>query len=246
MSALLECSAITKRFGGIVALNGVDFSVRQGQIVGLVGPNGSGKTTLLSCIAGSLGVTAGSVTFAGHDITRAKPHTRAHAGISRTFQIPRPLNSFSVAENVAIAAMFGRDALSKPLALERAATVLDRVGISKHHAAQVSSLTLHERKFLEIARALALDPKLILLDEVLGGLNPSEAAEGMELIASLRDDGISVVYIEHNVKAVSALADYMYVLNRGQNLAEGTPQEVLANELVINAYLGGGARAQGE
>lgn len=243
MSVLLECTGVVKRFGGIVALRGVDFSVRAGQIVGLVGPNGSGKTTLLSCIAGSLPVTAGSVTFDGADITRKKPHRRAHAGISRTFQIPRPLNSFSVTENVAIAAMFGSDALSKPLAMDRAEAVLDRVGISKHRGAEVSSLTLHERKFLEIARALALDPKLILLDEVLGGLNPSEAAEGMELISSLRDDGISVVYIEHNVKAVSALADYMYVLNRGDNLAQGTPHDVLRNDRVIEAYLGGGAHA---
>lgn len=243
MTIVLECSQVTKRFGGVVALDRVDLHVREGQIVGLVGPNGSGKTTLLSCIAGSLRTTSGRIAFAGRDVTWADPHKRAHAGISRTFQIPRPLNSFSVVDNVALAAMFGRDAMPKVAATEHAHQVLERVGIARHAEAAVDSLTLHERKFLEIARALALDPKLILLDEVLGGLNPAEAEEGMQLISSLRDSGVSVVYIEHNVKAVSSLADYMYVLNRGRNLAAGTPDEVLADQLVIDAYLGGKTNA---
>jgi branched-chain amino acid transport system ATP-binding protein len=243
MSVVLECSGITKRFGGVVALDGVDLEVREGQIVGLVGPNGSGKTTLLSCIAGSLRVTSGTVRFGDRDITWAAPHKRARAGISRTFQVPRPLGSFSVAENVALSGMFGRDSLTKPAALARAREVLERVGLQRHADAEIGSLTLHERKFLEIARALALDPTLILLDEVLGGLNPSEAAEGMRLIASLRDAGVSVVYIEHNVKAVSSLADHMYVLNQGKNLASGSPAEVLADERVIDAYLGRKSRA---
>src|SRR5699024_2909227 len=188
MKTLLKCTSVTKRFGGIVALSDVDFEVREGQIVGLVGPNGSGKTTLLSCIAGSHFVTSGKVQFHGQNITRFKPHRRAHAGISRTFQIPRPLGPFTVTENVAIAAMFGRDTHPKPIAMERARAVLERVGLGRKLESHVSSLTLHERKFLEIARALALDPKLVLLDEVLGGLNPSETAEGMRLISSLRDD----------------------------------------------------------
>lgn len=243
MSTILKCGGITKRFGGIVALQSVDFEVRSGQIVGLVGPNGSGKTTLLSCIAGSLQVTAGKIEFGGEDITRQKPHRRAHAGIARTFQVPRPLESFNVVENVAISAMFGHDSMPKAAAVEQAREVLERVGLGRHADTSVESLTLHERKFLEIARALALDPKLVLLDEVLGGLNPSEAAEGMELIASLREAGASVVYIEHNVKAVSTLADYMYVLNQGGNLAQGTPSEVLSDQRVIDAYLGGAAHA---
>ncbi|MDI6022351.1 ABC transporter ATP-binding protein [Leucobacter sp. UT-8R-CII-1-4] len=243
MSTILECRGITKRFGGIVALQNVDFEVRSGQIVGLVGPNGSGKTTLLSCIAGSLQLTAGEIHFAGNNITKQKPHRRAHAGIARTFQVPRPLPSFNVVENVAVSAMFGRDAMPKASAVLRAREVLDQVGLGSHADSSVASLTLHERKFLEIARALALDPKLILLDEVLGGLNPSEAAEGMALIASLREAGVSVVYIEHNVKAVSSLADYMYVLNQGGNLAQGAPAEVLSDQRVIDAYLGGAAHA---
>lgn len=237
--SLLRCTGVTKRFGGVTALAEVDLEVHQGEIVGLVGPNGSGKTTLLSTIAGSLPVTAGTIEFAGRDLTRATPHRRAHAGIARTFQVPRPLGSFTVEENVATACMFGRDGLGRTAALERAREVLALVGLAEHAAGEVGRLTLHERKFLEIARAIALDPQLILLDEVLGGLNPSEAALGMELISSLRTRGMSVIYIEHNVRAVSTLADRMYVLNQGRNLADGLPDEVLNDVRVVEAYLGG-------
>ncbi|MFT4287988.1 ABC transporter ATP-binding protein [Nocardioides sp.] len=243
MTSLLRCRAITKRFGGLRALDGVDLTVEQGEIVGLVGPNGSGKTTLLSSIAGSLPVSGGHIEFGGHDITRLSAHRRAHAGIARTFQVPRPLGSFDVVGNVATAAMFGREALSRGAAIDRAYEVLERIGLAGHAHQAVSALTLHERKFLEIGRALALSPTLILLDEVLGGLNPSEAAAGMELIASLRNEGMSVIYIEHNVRAVTALADRMYVLDRGQNLADGLPAEVVADDRVVAAYLGGGSRA---
>lgn len=236
---LLDCEGVTKRFGGVVALDDVRLEVSAGEIVGLVGPNGSGKTTLLSCVAGSLPATAGRITFGGDDITRSAPHRRANLGISRTFQVPRPLGSFTVVENVATSFMFGRDRMPRTDALERSREVLERVGLGAHADASVDALTLHERKFLEIARALALDPKLILLDEVLGGLNPSEAEEGMALIASLRDAGVAVVYIEHNVRAVATLADRMYVLNQGRNLADGAPAEVLADERVVAAYLGG-------
>ncbi|SFB93336.1 branched-chain amino acid transport system ATP-binding protein [Nocardioides terrae] len=241
--SLLRCTAVTKRFGGLKALDGVDLEVGAGEIVGLVGPNGSGKTTLLSTIAGSLPVSGGRIEFQGRDVTRLSSHRRAHAGIARTFQIPRPLGSFDVLGNVATAAMFGRDRVSRSEAIERAHGVLKRIGLDGHAGSDVTTLTLHEHKFLEIGRALALDPRLILLDEVLGGLNPAEAAAGMELIASLRDDGRSVIYIEHNVRAVTALADRMYVLDRGRNLFDGTPTEVVGDDRVVAAYLGGGARA---
>lgn len=236
--SLLECTNVTKRFGGLTALNQVELMVEPGEIVGLVGPNGSGKTTLLSAIAGSLRATSGRIIFDGHDITRASANRRAHAGIARTFQVPRPLSSFTVMENVATAAMFGRHGVARGTAVERARAILARVGLDRVADYPVSALTLHERKFVEVSRALALEPKLILLDEVLGGLNPAETAEGIELISSLRDHGTAVIYIEHNVKAVTQLADRLYVLHRGRNLAGGNPAETIADERVVNAYVG--------
>ncbi|WP_331772857.1 ABC transporter ATP-binding protein (plasmid) [Embleya sp. NBC_00888] len=236
---LLRCTAVTKRFGGVTALDHVDLEVGAGEIVGLVGPNGSGKTTLLGCIAGSHPVTSGRIEFAGRDITHTPSHHRAVTGIARTFQVPRPLGSFTVAENVSIGAMFGHRRQARSAAVATAREVLDQVGLADHAHASIETLTLHERKFLEIARALALKPELILLDEVLGGLTPTEAEAGMALIASLRDAGIAVIYIEHNVRAVASLADRMYVLNQGHNLASGPPAEVLTDPRVVAAYLGG-------
>jgi ABC-type branched-subunit amino acid transport system ATPase component len=240
---LLSVQGVSKRYGGLLALDSVDLAVHPGEIVGLVGPNGSGKTTLLNLIGGSVPVTGGSIVFEGRDVTRESAHRRAHSGISRTFQVPRPLPSLTVVDNVAVAAMFGRQRRGRAEALEEAAGILERLGLSAHARAATSTLTLHERKFLEIARALALRPRLLLLDEVLGGLNPTEAAAGVEMIGALRDSGVSILYIEHNVKAVTTLADRMYVLNRGRNLSSGAPADVIADPAVVTAYLGS-ARAR--
>lgn len=235
---LLSCRGVSKRYGGLLALDSVDLEVHPGEIVGLVGPNGSGKTTLLNLIGGSVPVSGGTIVFEGRDVTRESAHRRAHSGISRTFQVPRPLPSLTVVDNVALAAMFGRDGRRRAQALDEAAEILDRLGLAGHADAATGSLTLHERKFLEIARALALRPRLLLLDEVLGGLNPTEAAAGVEMIAALRASGVSILYIEHNVKAVTSLADRMYVLNRGRNLASGAPAAVISDPAVVTAYLG--------
>lgn len=236
--SLLVCDGVSKRFGGVQALDGVDLQVNAGEIVGLVGPNGSGKTTLINLVAGSLPVSRGRIVFDGIDVTHTAPHKRAHLGIARTFQIPRPLRSMSVLDNVVVALEFGRDRLDPPQARRRGQAVLDRLGLGPRSSYPTEDLNLHERKFLEVARALALDPQLLLLDEVLSGLNPSEVEEGMAVITGVRDSGVAVLYIEHNVKAVTRLSDRLYVLSQGTNLAQGTPAEVVADPRVVDAYLG--------
>lgn len=242
---ILRVEHITKRFGGLMALDDVTLHVDRGEIVGLIGPNGAGKTTLFNTIAGAYYATSGTVTYLGEDITRMTPNRRCHRGIGRTFQITKPFGDMTVLENVAIGAMYGKhekvNGLSSALkkqGLERAEEVLKLMALDHKKDAKAGTLNVPERKRLEICRALATDPALLLLDEVVAGLNPSEVEEMVQMIRSVRDTGVTILMIEHVMKAVMNLSDRMYVLNFGKLIAQGLPQEVASNTQVIEAYLG--------
>jgi ABC-type branched-subunit amino acid transport system ATPase component len=235
---MLHCENIVKTFGGLVALWRANLQVEQGEILGLIGPNGSGKTTLINVISGQYKPEDGRILLDGEDVTRFTPHQLAHAGIARTYQIPRPFHSMTVIDNVAIGHMFGRHQHSRTEAVNRAMEWLTFVGLGHKADLPVGKLNLHERKFLEIARALSLEPKLLLLDEVLAGLNPAEVNLGIELIRRIHARGITLVFVEHNTRAVTALSDRIAVLNYGRNIATGLPEAVLRDPQVISAYLG--------
>ncbi len=237
-SVLLACEQITMAFGGLLALNQASLEIREGEILGLVGPNGSGKTTLINVISGQYRPTAGRIRFQGEDVTGLRPNRLAHIGIARTYQVPRPFHSSTVLDNVALAWMFGRRGHSRREAQRLAQETLAFAGLAEKAHLPVGKLNLHERKFLELARALALEPKLLLLDEVLAGLNPSEVQLGMALIRQIHQQGITLVFVEHNVGAVTALSHRMVVLNYGQNIAQGPPEQVVNDPAVIAAYLG--------
>lgn len=239
MNPVFECRNIIKIFGGLIAVNSASLHVNQGEILGLVGPNGSGKTTLINVISGQYQANGGEMFFAGEKLGDLQPNQLAHLGIARTYQIPRPFPSLSVIDNVALAGMFGREHHNRADALDLAHETLKFVDLGDKANAPVSQLTLHQRKFLEMARALALEPRLLLLDEVLAGLNPSEVAHGIDLIQRIRGMGVSLIFVEHNMSAVSRLSDRVVVLNYGKKIAEGLPDEVLSEDTVIEAYLGG-------
>lgn len=235
---LLDCRAVTKTFGGVMALKKADLQVYRGEILGLVGPNGSGKTTFINVISGQYRATAGKLIFDGEDVTQMRPNRLAHLGIARTYQVPRPFMTATVLDNVALAWMFGRRGHSRAESRALARETLVFAGLGEKADQPVSKLNLHERKFLELARALALEPKLLLLDEVLAGLNPSEVQMGIDLIQRIRDRGVTLVFVEHNVGAVTRLSDRMVVLNYGQHIASGPPTEVINDPAVVAAYLG--------
>jgi ABC-type branched-subunit amino acid transport system ATPase component len=240
---LLEVEGLARRFGGLRAVDGLSFIVPEGEVLGLVGPNGSGKTTALNLITGNLRPDAGRVLFAAQDIAGAPAHKVARAGVARTFQLVRVMASMTIAENVALGAIFGADACTPTEALRRAPELLARVGLAGRGPEPAGSLTYIDQKRLELARALAGRPRLLLLDEWLAGLNPTELHEGIALIRSLALEGITIVMVEHVMSAIRALCGHVVVMNAGRRIAEGTPDEALSDPAVIAAYLGDDADA---
>ena len=238
MSTLLEVRGVSKRFGGLVAVSDVSFSMAEGEILGLIGPNGAGKTTLFNVVNGVYKADQGTITFAGKDITRSSPDKIVHFGLARTHQIVKPLNDLSVLDNVTVGACFGREYLDQTAARKVASEVLQQVGMADRADMLARSLTIAGKKRLEVARALAAKPKLLLLDEVLAGLNPTEVATMIELVRKIRENGTSVLMIEHLMQAIMSLSDRIVVLNLGRKLAEGPPEEVVHNPEVVEAYLG--------
>ncbi|MDB5819957.1 MAG: Amino acid/amide transporter ATP-binding protein 1, family [Rhizobacter sp.] len=239
---ILEVRALTRRFGGLVANSNVALGVRRGEILGLIGPNGAGKSTLFNLIAGAYEPSSGSIWFEGRDITALPATKRCALGIARTYQVPRSFDSMTVLENVMVGG-FVRHSSSKAARLA-ALDVLDFTGLAERANIVTSELSPPEKRRLEVARALATEPKLLLLDEVLTGLTPSEAQLGVELIRRVRDSGVTVVMVEHVMQIVMPLVDRAIVLNLGTVLASGTPAEVVRNPDVIGAYLGTRAGAR--
>jgi branched-chain amino acid transport system ATP-binding protein len=236
--ALLAVEGLTKRFEGLLALSGVAFSVARGEIFGVIGPNGAGKTTLFSCLVGAVLPTAGTIRFRGERIDRLPNHAIVARGLVRTHQIVRPFRDMTVEENVSIGAHFGSGRRRGEEAGRRVAVILEKTGLAPKADAPAGALTIGELKRLEIARALATEPEALCLDEVMGGLNPSEIVDAMKLIRSIRDAGVTVLMIEHHVHAVVGVSDRILVLNFGQKIAEGTPKAILRDPDVISAYLG--------
>lgn len=235
---LLEVRGLSKSFKGLQALDGVSLQVRQGEILGLLGPNGSGKSTFINVVSGHYPLSGGQILFDGRDLTGAPAHRMAHAGIARTYQIPRPFGHMTVLQNVAMVAMFGCAALDAKAAEREAWKWLEFTGLQARAYALPEDLNLHQRKFLELARALAARPRLVLLDEVLSGLTPSEINEAIELIRRIRDQGSTIVFVEHVMRAVMALTDRIVVLNHGKLIAQGAASEVMKDAEVVSAYLG--------
>ncbi|MCI0394949.1 MAG: ABC transporter ATP-binding protein [Chloroflexi bacterium] len=236
---LLTLERVSKAFNGLQAVQSVTVTVAEGEILGLIGPNGAGKTTLFNLITGFHRADAGQIMFKDQDITRLRADQRCQQGIARTFQLVRPFPDLTVLENVAVGHVYGRrPARSRSQAEVEARATVEFAGLAHRAAEQAKHLTLVERKRLELARALATRPLLLLLDEVLAGLNPSEVLAAMELIRRIRDSGVTVIMVEHLVKAVFGISDRVVVLNAGEKIAEGSPDVVAGDPQVIDAYLG--------
>ncbi len=235
---ILQVQGVTKRFGGLQALSDITFDLGAGEILGLIGPNGAGKTTLFNVINGVFPPDKGKVTFRGQDITGLPPYEVARRGLARAYQVVRPLSDLTVRENVMVGACFGREQLSLTEAARVAEEVLDRVGLAAKAGLLAGSLNVAEKKRLELARALGSQPYLLLLDEVLAGLNPSEITPMLETIRQIRDSGITILMIEHVMQAVMNVSDRVLVLDYGALISQGLTEEVVNDPLVIEAYLG--------
>lgn len=239
---MLELRGLTKRFGGLVAVSDASLTVPEGRIVALIGPNGAGKTTVFAMIAGFVPPDAGSVHFSGADITGQPPHAICRRGLVRTFQIVQPFGALTVRENIAVGAHLHEP--GRAAALARAAEIASLVHMEAQLDLPAASLTVAGRKRLELARALATRPRLLLLDEVMAGLNPTEIDEIVYVIRRIRASGVTVLMIEHVMRAVVSLAEHAYVLNQGRIIAEGTPAAIASMPHVVEAYLGHGAAAR--
>jgi branched-chain amino acid transport system ATP-binding protein len=242
---LLEARQVSRDFGAFRALDGADLSVEEGEIVGLIGPNGAGKSTFFNCLAGDLAPSAGTVTLQSRDVTRASPEAHARLGMGRTFQVPATFEDMSITENVMVGAFLRHP--HRDDARETARAVIERVGLADRAEVRARSLGTPGRKRLEIARVLATEPKLLLLDEALAGLNPAEIARAIELVRQIHASGITIVIVEHIMEVILSLAGRVIVFNQGRIIASGKPREVVEEPAVVEAYLGhslkrGGAR----
>ena len=237
--SILNGDHVTRMFGGLAAVSDVSFSLFEGEILGLIGPNGAGKTTLFNLVSGAMPVTRGSISFKGREITRMSVSRRCHLGIARTFQTGKLFPSMTVSENVFVAALFGKgDGKSDAQARGETSELLHFVGLSDKANHPAKGLTLAAQRRLEIARALATHPTVLLLDEVLAGLTPTEVAQGVDLIRSIRARGVSILIVEHIMKAVMGLSDRIVVLHHGEKIAEGSPNEISASQTVLDVYFG--------
>jgi branched-chain amino acid transport system ATP-binding protein len=236
---ILEGYGVTKYFGGLAAISNVDFHVDQGEIVGLIGPNGAGKTTLFNLISAALNLSSGVIKFKGEKISGLKPHQICRTGVARTFQSVKVFGNIPIFGNVLLGSLFGTSTgMSSADATREAIESLEFVGLSAARAIPAKDLTLANQKRLEVARALATKPELLLLDELVAGLNPAETAQAMELVTRIRDRGITILMIEHVMKAIMSVCDRIMVLHHGEKIAEGTPEEITNNQTVIEVYLG--------
>ena len=243
---MLAVEHLFKRFGGFTAVNDVSFDVEQGEILGLIGPNGSGKSTIFNMLAGALPPTAGSIRFEGRELAGLTPHRVVHLGIGRTFQIPRPFRRLSILENAALAGYYGQDGVSRPDAWAAAEEALDMVGLPTDPRAETGSLGAAGLKKLELAKALATRPRLLLADESLGGLDDSEMDQAADMLGKIRAEmGITVIWVEHIMGVLMRVVDRVMVLDHGEKISEGSPSEVANDPRVIEVYLGTDSGAAG-